>query len=695
MLAALTLFAAAAITPSAAPQESQAEPMRVRVFIFSRAAVAQVEGTGFIRERGGGISPAQVQSIDNALKEVQTQARESLGKEIQFEVLEDKDTIYRLVDGPQPERASGTITIGQQPQAGTWAEELLYKAVAPYVNGEASDRERASFFGPYSGILVIHGVPLQSERDWTVNGMPLRMIANKPLDAVPGKHLQREITQFLNEKAGLGLTLPAAAESKQTGDVTAVPENGVTKIEAPFDGRGSMMVWQKGSGPAPKAMRLAYRYNAWRAWSVDLLNAQGEIVGSVFLGYLPPTPIEANPGFPIYTLGFEPSDELHNVVVDLSQFPRADEIAAARLTTDGPYSRLVGLTGTIAPLYLQEIAMLPAVPSGAQTFSLATPKPERFNWPGEKTGAAAVNDLKQIFESGTTNERLSALYKLQTLKLPGSEEHILGRLRSAFYLEAALGAKALANQEQVAARQGLSTALLRGPFDFNRMYAAAELKSSANSGILPAASAMMLSENWRPRIAAAELTMLAKAPESSLLAVAMMDDPNPAVRTAIVNTADLSNDALARRVLFAAVNDTSLWVRATAYARMLDCPIPELFQEALRGVRDTSPFVKSHLLNTMAAAPRPGYRDSIPWGVIDENPSVRSAALRALAAQEGEVKLEEVEPAYNDTNESVELALIHLAVTKSLALPAETVTRLKSSSHASVREAAQRLGGGI
>ncbi len=698
MLAALTLLAAAAIAPLAAPQESQADPMRVRVFIFSRSAVAQVESTGFVRERAGNILPAEVGEIENTLKSVQEEARKTLGKEIQFELLEDRDTVYRMVEGPLPTRSSSVISIGQRPENPTWDEDLLYRALAPYVNGEVSDRERATLYGPYSGILAIHAVPLQGEPDWTVNGMPLRMLPYRPVDALPGQGLANQIIGFLNEKAGLGMTpmpAPAPTAIPTTGGVKAERVGEVLTIDAPSSVRGSATIWQKGSGPAPGAMRLAFRYNAWRAWSVDLLDAQGVQIGAVYLGYLPQTPVEMEAGFPIYTLGFEPSDARHEVLIDLSAFPQAGQIASVRLTTDGPFSRLVGVTGTTGPLHIDRFEMLPSVPSGAQTFALAAPKPERFTWPGEQSNGAAIEQLKRIFDQGSTTERLSALYKLQTLKLPGSEEHILGRLRSGFYLEAALGAKALNNQEQVAARQGLSLTLLRGPFDFNRMFAAAELRNSSNSGILPAASAMMLSENWRPRVAAAELTMLTKAPESGLLVTAMMDDPNPCVRTAIVKSADLSNDGLARRILFAAVNDTSLWVRATAYARMLECPIPELFQEALRGVRDTSPFVKANLLRAMTDNPKPAYRESIPWGVLDEDASVRSQALRALAVQEGAVTLEEIEPAYADSSEAVQLALIDLAVAKSLTLPAEVLTRLKSSSHASVRDAAQKLGGSL
>jgi hypothetical protein len=146
-------------------------------------------------------------------------------------------------------------------------------------------------------------------------------------------------------------------------------------------------------------------------------------------------------------------------------------------------------------------------------------------------------------------------------------------------------------------------------------------------------------------------------------------DPDPLVRYTIVSKARPGSELYARRVLWAAVNDESEWVRAASYLSLIDSPIAEFREQALRGVRVDSVAVKLALLRAMERDPKDHYRSALRFAVVDSQAVVRALALRAFAVQSGEVALAEIQNTLNDPSPLVHSALVYLAAKKGLQLP--------------------------
>ena len=81
-------------------------------------------------------------------------------------------------------------------------------------------------------------------------------------------------------------------------------------------------------------------------------------------------------------------------------------------------------------------------------------------------------------------------------------------------------------------------------------------------------------------------------------------EPDPAVRFAIVSKLRPQSGLFSRRVLFAAVNDDSEWVRTTSYLALIDNQAEEIRNDALKGVRDDSVGVRLAILAAMTASPK-------------------------------------------------------------------------------------------
>jgi hypothetical protein len=170
-------------------------------------------------------------------------------------------------------------------------------------------------------------------------------------------------------------------------------------------------------------------------------------------------------------------------------------------------------------------------------------------------------------------------------------------------------------------------------------------------------------------------------------------EPSPIVRLTIVQALDPQFELAARRLLYSAVNDPINWVRAAAYAKLVDSPFDSIRLEALKGVRDDAPFVRRVVLQAMIDRPNAAYRSALRLAVTDSLAPVRAMALAAFAVVPGTVEPGEIQNTFQDADEGVQLALVRLAAAQKVVLPGEVVGALKASPHESVRTAAARLGG--
>jgi hypothetical protein len=339
----------------------------------------------------------------------------------------------------------------------------------------------------------------------------------------------------------------------------------------------------------------------------------------------------------------------------------------------------------------QTLASQPLTQDAVQTLSLVA----RLR----STAPLTEEELAQISTAvteGSSLRRLSVLAALLVRRDPKTILLLSTSAGSGSLADAWLASQALFLMETPEARAALTQVLRRGPFDLNRRFAAEVLKNSALESEESLLNMMMLQRGWRGRLAAVNALASRKTQSSQVVLTASMapeQEPSPIVRLTIVQALDPQFELAARRLLYSAVNDPINWVRAAAYAKLVDSPFDSIRLEALKGVRDDAPFVRRVVLQAMIDRPNAAYRSALRLAVTDSLAPVRAMALAAFAVVPGTVEPGEIQNTFQDADEGVQLALVRLAVAQKVVLPVEVVAALKASPHDSVRTAAARLGG--
>ncbi len=284
---------------------------------------------------------------------------------------------------------------------------------------------------------------------------------------------------------------------------------------------------------------------------------------------------------------------------------------------------------------------------------------------------AGVQLIRTMLRGNDLELRLNALGALTTVKNPELIPDLGIFTSSAFTGEAYLAFQALKNQGDDKAWSQIASAAIRGPFGANFMFAADALGEKKEDVTLQVLGMSLLSSSWHARLAAIRSVNGIDSEQGAIIASAALGstEPDPVVRFAIVNKRRPASGLFARRVLFAAVNDDSEWVRTSGYLALIDSEFEEIRNDALKGVRDTSVGVRLAILAAMTANRKDYYRSALRAAVIDGQAVVRAAALRAFAVQPGEVVVAEVQNTLSDTSPLVKAALQELAKAKGLAIP--------------------------
>ena len=211
----------------------------------------------------------------------------------------------------------------------------------------------------------------------------------------------------------------------------------------------------------------------------------------------------------------------------------------------------------------------------------------------------------------------------------------------------------------------------KGPEGFNYAFAAEALGDKQEDATLQILGVPVLQANWHSRLSAVRSMNKIDTEMGAIVASTCLSAPEPdaAVRFELVSHARPKSELYARRLLYAAVNDESEWVRAASYLSLIDSPFTEMRDQALKGVGDDSATVKLALLEAMRRNAKEYYRSALRSAVTDASPQVRAAALRAFATQPAEVVLGEVQNTLNDPSPIVRAALQELAKAKGLQIP--------------------------
>lgn len=383
------------------------------------------------------------------------------------------------------------------------------------------------------------------------------------------------------------------------------------------------------------------------------------------------------------------------VVVDLSKIaPGVKTLADIRLM---PTRRALAYERQkLEPskVLLTGFALRPADPGDASPSPgpAARPPAEQRAMQAAKATDADKTILLDLVKDQQELVRLNAAAALGTLQLPEAVPALIDQARSANPMIAELALDALAFQGTNEAWGAILTICVKGPFDHNRQFAARLLGTKGEMISAGSISTLMTCRSPRAREEAARA--LAKIPDkdAGIILMALLMEVDPNVRLAVVEGANVQLELVNRRLLWSAVNDPSELVRAASYRRLIESPIADYRSEALKGVRDESPWIRLALLDAMRAKPDAAYRQSLRLAVTDSRAAVRAAALQAFSAMPGPVDSAEIENVFVDKDPRVQMALVHLARTKSIRLPESALANLRNSVSSDVVKQAQELG---
>ncbi|MBS1714116.1 MAG: hypothetical protein JST30_07235 [Armatimonadetes bacterium] len=459
---------------------------------------------------------------------------------------------------------------------------------------------------------------------------------------------------------------PAVPFGSGSFECSQLPDSGqASAFEIKVKGRvlrGFARVFSGLVPPDAKYLNASVKLSADESVALRLVGTEGQELATVLLGGDSAGPVEQPGRKGLFDAAVPADDQFHAVSVPIGGliaghkavtilFGPAEPGACERTTRGTATFTVSGLALAPAPVEVPK-----AEPASLKALELAAIQ--------DTPDAEDLASLKAGLSSQDTTEKLTALSVLTRVKDVGSIPALAEAVRSAYVPVAFLAARALAFQGTTDALAELRATVEKGPFDHNQGFAAAQIAPLADPAMVKSLNFLAV-RNREARLESVRALTLVKSPlAGAVLSTMLMTEPDPVVKTEIARRADTGIDLVARRLLFAAVNDPSEVVRASAYARLIDVKDPGLQSEALKGVKDDSPTVRTYLLDVMRLRAKEAYRPALRSAVVDTDPRVRAMALRAFATQPGPVQPDEVRNAFSDPDPLVKKALEELAKAK-------------------------------
>ncbi len=311
-----------------------------------------------------------------------------------------------------------------------------------------------------------------------------------------------------------------------------------------------------------------------------------------------------------------------------------------------PNARITRIWVTPAPFY--EYAERSQLQSA--TFELLPPTFSAINGSETMPSSSAANeittkaaammatldkaDASDLAASALTdpNRAIRATASYVLAKKPASQAtpSLLDEVRSGFAWNSMLAIKALCQQQTPLVSDALRRALEIGPLDHQRLAAALEVGRLGDSAFAGSLSLLYVSRDWQVRRAAVEALSKLNTRDAGIIMTTYGKDPDPVVRLAFVTKANPSDELVARRLQYLAVNDVSEAVRLAAALNLINSGSPALAKEGFAAVRDDSWWVREQVLLSIKSADQPEARVAIQQGVADSDARVRAAAVIAL-----------------------------------------------------------------
>jgi HEAT repeat protein len=686
-------LALALIASLAAPQTpiQQTNPLHIKVVVATRLQIVQRDEQGAVTMRRGFIEPSQLNQITEAIKVAKATVEEGTGGRIQvsYDILVDADPYYVWVD---PQRIwvnslakpveRTTYDKDSQIIGGAMAQEM----VGPWLNEQGFANEVSTNYGPFAAAVLVHAGLTSERTDLVIHNTPVRVMSwtgfsqNEPTAAFAQELANLATTRAsvpnvtvpMASTGGVGEFSSAAFNDTEVGSGLRIASEGIVP-------RGGVEIASGTGQTGFLTLRLRTKSNA--PFAIIGLDEALQPLGTALFGMPATKPVEEKP-VPTAYYPVPGDNKWHTLSIplaDLGGTPAHIWVALHPYAKNAEYPVKGGLSVDVVGVAIKPTADADSVVKSELTTS---------NESVTSDPAALVAGLT----SPNTDVRLASVWRLTEVKVPEAVAPLLVMAKSANPLEAMGAIPALAFQDTEESWAGVRNQLVVGPFEANRRFAAQVLTGRLVAADVLTITPALAVRSWRTRMAVLDAIIPVQSPESSITLSGSLDDPYPQIRTRVVANVSLAQNIQLRRLIFTAVNDPSQYIRLMTYIRLIDVEDEAIRSDALKGVRDDALGVKLGLLAAMTANPKPHYRTALQMAVTDVSPQVRAAALEAFVVQPAAVDPAEISNTFSDADVNVQLALVKLAKSGQVALPAEVIQALKNSPHETVREAAKDLG---
>jgi HEAT repeat protein len=306
-----------------------------------------------------------------------------------------------------------------------------------------------------------------------------------------------------------------------------------------------------------------------------------------------------------------------------------------------------------------------------------------------KQEGASADALISLLSDGSPSVVAKAAQTLSQMKAPKAVPTLI-KLSSSLDPDIAESAiNALAFQGTPESKLEIRRLVAEGPLDLNRQIAAQRLAAEEKADDAGLISQLFGARGWAAKIGAANAISTLKGPNSQVILLAFLLDDEPLVRLTVIRLADLSQEVVQRRILWASVNDPSDEVRVASLLRLLESQNQKLKAEGTRGVRDESRYVRYRVLQAMPNQEES--RSALRIAVADSDVEIRSLALAKFALLPGAVSAEEVSIALDDAFPAVQIEALKLIKAKGVPVSDSQKNRFKASVSSEVVGLAKEL----
>lgn len=488
----------------------------------------------------------------------------------------------------------------------------------------------------------------------------------KPVNAATGTAPSAPLMERLTSE---GMMKVEKAADVDKGPVYRLTERGFVRT-------GKAQLLESGSGfdlGDNKSVTLTFRQSAADAMAVQLDWSVGAPT-IVVLDSITVPPL----GVPR-----EPADTLHFPVQALNQWQTVRVNLSASLAKN-PGAKLTRIWVTPAPYYeysersqLQSATfeILPPTFSPVNG-SENTPSTEATDSTTNRAAAImnTVDQLENLVQAAEAlsdpNRSIRATASYVLVKKPDAAAvtKLLDEVKSGFSWNSMLAIEALSQQSSPVVADALRRALEIGPLDHHRFAAALEVGRLADASFAGSLSLLYVSRDWQVRRAAVEALGKLNTREANIIMTTFAKDADAVVRLAFVTNAKVTDDLVARRVQYLAVNDVSESVRLAAALRLINSESAQLKKEGLASARDDSWWVREQILLSLDKPDEPDVRNAIRQGVADSDARVRAAAILALRSA-SKVDLRELGDVATEQDPRVIRALFELQRAGKITLP--------------------------